>query len=41
MGALKPQKRIETIEDLRNIKLNALQIYNDRYIKIKMKAYCD
>ena len=27
------------IEDLKNIKLNALPAYNDRYIKIKIRTY--
>ena len=27
------------IEDLNNIKLNALLVYDDRYIKIKLKTY--
>ena len=29
------------IEDLKNIKLNALQVYDDRYIKTKVRTYCD
>ena len=27
------------IEDLKNIELNALPVYDDRYIKIKVKTY--
>ena len=35
---LEKYKAIRTkIEDLRNIELNALPVYNDRYIKIKMR----
>ena len=29
------------IEDLKNIKLNASSVYEDRYIKIKIKMYGD
>ena len=29
------------IEDLKNIELNALPVYNDRYIKIKIRTYGD
>ena len=29
------------IEDLKNIKLNALPVYDDRYIKTKIKTYGD
>ena len=29
------------IEDLKNIELNALPVYDDRYIKIKITAYSD
>ena len=29
------------IEDLKNIKLNALPVYDDRYIKTKTKTYGD
>ena len=29
------------IEDLKNIKLNALPVYDDRYIKAKTKTYGD
>ena len=29
------------IEDLKNIKLNALQVYNDRFIKTKIRTYGD
>ena len=29
------------IEDLRNIKLNALPVYDGRYIKIKISTYAD
>ena len=27
------------IEDLKNIKLNALPVYDDRYIKTKLRTY--
>ena len=27
------------IEDLKNIELNTLQVYDDRYIKTKMRTY--
>ena len=29
------------IEDLKNLELNALPVYNDRYIKTKIRAYDD
>ena len=29
------------IEDLKNIELNALPVYNDRYLKIKIRTYGD
>ena len=29
------------IEDLKNIELNALQVYDDRYIKTKIRTYSD
>ena len=29
------------IEDLKNIELNALQVYDDRYIKNKIRTYGD
>ena len=29
------------VEDLKNIKLNALPVYDDRYIKTKIKIYGD
>ena len=29
------------IEDLKNIELNALPVYDDRYIKIKIRTYGD
>ena len=29
------------IEDLKNIELNALPVYDDRYIKTKIRAYSD
>ena len=29
------------IEDLRNIELNALPVYDDRYIKTKIRTYSD
>ena len=29
------------IEDLKNIELNALSVYNDRYIKTKIRTYSD
>ena len=29
------------IEDLNSIKLNALLVYDDRYIKTKLKTYCN
>ena len=37
---LEKYKTIQTkIEDLRSIKFNALQVYNDRYIKTKIRTY--
>ena len=30
-----------TTEDLQNIELNALPVYDDRYIKSKIKTYCN
>ena len=30
-----------TIEDLKNIELNALPVYGERYIKTKMRRYCN
>ena len=37
---LEKYKPIQTkIEDLKNIKLNALPVYDDRYIKTKIRAY--
>ena len=39
---LKKYKAIWTkIEDLKNIELNALPVYDDRYMKIKIRAYDD
>ena len=39
---LEKHKAIWTkIEDLKNIKLNALPVYDDRYIKAKMRTYGD
>ena len=29
------------IEDLKNIELNALPVYDDRYIKTKIRTYLD
>ena len=29
------------IEDLKNAELNALPVYDDRYIKTKIGTYCD
>ena len=29
------------MDDLKNIELNALPVYDDRYIKIKIRTYCD
>ena len=29
------------IEDLKNIELNALPVYDDRYIKTKIRTYSD
>ena len=29
------------IEDLKNIKLNVLPVYNDRYIKTKIRTFSD
>ena len=29
------------IEDLENIELNALPVYDDRFIKIKIRTYCN
>ena len=29
------------IEDLKNIELNTLPVYDDRYIKPKIRTYCD
>ena len=29
------------IEDLQNIELNALPVYDGRYIKMKIRTYCD
>ena len=40
--SLEKYKSIWTrIEDLKNIKLNALPIYDDRYIKTKIRTYGD
>ena len=30
-----------TIEDLKDIKLNALPVYDDKYIKVKIRTYGD
>ena len=39
---LEKYKTIQTnIEDLRNVELNALPVYDDRHIKTKMKTYGD
>ena len=39
---LKKYKAISTkIEDLKNIKLNALPVYDDRYIKTKIRTFGD
>ena len=39
---LEKYKTIQTnIEDLKNVELNTLQVYDDRYIKTKIKTYCD
>ena len=39
---LKKYKAIWTkIEDLKNIELNALPVYDDRYMKTKIRAYDD
>ena len=39
---LEKHKTIWTkIGDLINIEINALPVYNDRYIKTKIRAYCD
>ena len=39
---LEKYKAISTkIEDFRNIELNALPVYDDRYIKTKMRTYGD
>ena len=41
----KPLEKYKTIwikiEDLKNIELNALQVYDDRYIKNKIRTYGD
>ena len=41
----KPLEEYKTIwtktEDLKNIELNALPVYNDRYIKTKLRTYGD
>ena len=33
--------KMKATQDLRNIKLNALPVYDDRYIKSKIKIYGD
>ena len=39
---LEKNKAIQTkIEDFKNIKLNALPVFDDRYIKTKMKTFGD
>ena len=37
----KYQTILTKVEDLKNIELHALPVYNDRYIKIKIKPYND
>ena len=45
IGDEKPLKKYKAIwtkiENLKNIKLNALPVYNDRYIKTKIRAFGD